>query len=505
MTGASERIAALAALLFTIVVAGGSARAAEENAPKRPPNDAEVARRGLVTVDVTFQEWAWDEPWRKRAPGTRSGSAVVLENGRLLTTANVVANATLIELRRGSDQTPWRARTLQVDHLANLALLAPEDGAFFTGLAPIPFADALPPASDQAKVSIHRYRNNRRLESVAGTISEVDAVETGSGTAQLLSGSATVQMEGGGQADLVLVNGRLLGLAYLRWNEKLSFLPSPVIRAWMDDALRGKDRKGFASAGWRWQVLTNPALRSQLGVPEGRAGILLSRVWPYGTGAGRLADGDVLLKLAGREIDARGNFEHPLYGPMRFGLLLSEGHLAGDEVEAEIVRQGRVQTLKVPLAPDAPNKRVVPMTLPDRQPRYLVRAGLVMQELSSPLLRAFNENPPLRLAIQADLDGASAPDDRARYVVLTQVLPDASTVGYESVRFRLVDTINGAAVRSLEEAAKALDATNDGYLVLTFSDSPQRVVLGAAEAKEAHKRVLDAYQIVPDRNLDSAW
>jgi S1-C subfamily serine protease len=504
MTGASSRPAlALAVTLVATLVT--SPLHAQENPIRRAPTDAELAKRALVTVDATFQDWEWNEPWRKRQPGTRSGSALVLGDGRVLTTAGVVSGATLLELRRGSEQTPWRAKVVLVDHLANLALLAPEDAAFFAGLAPLAWAESLPAAADQAKVSIHRFRQNRRLDSAAGTVTEVDATEPGAGTAQLLTGSATVQMEGGGQSELVMLGGQALGLAHSRWGEKLSFLPAPLIRAWLDDVKRGPERRGFAAAGWRWQVLTNPELRAHLGVPKGREGILLSRVWPYGTGAGVLEDGDVLLKLAGREIDARGNFVHPVYGPVRYGLLLGEGRLAGDVLDAEIVRAGQLRTVKVTLAPDAPNRRVVPMSLPDRQPRYVVHSGLVLTELSMPYLRAFNENAPLRLSIQADLDGPSAPKDRARYVVLTQVLPDAATLGYESVRQKLVATINGARVGSLEEAARALDAPQDGYHVVTFLESPDRVVLDARQAAEAHPRILKAYQIQPERNLATSW
>lgn len=492
-------------VVFALAAAWALAARADEVLPRRVASDADAVKRALVTLDVTFQDWAWDEPWRKRPPGTRSGSGLVLGDGRILTTASVVAGSTLLELHRGSEQTPWPARVVMVDHLANLALVAPDDPAFFAGLAPLAWADAPPPAADQGKVAFYRYRAARRLDAFGGTIVEVDGNDVGAGTAQLLTVAATAQMEGGGFGELVLQDAKFLGLAYAKWGDKVFFLPTPVLRTWLEDARQGDARKGFAAAGWRFQNLTNPELRAHLGVPRGREGILLSKVWPYATGAGVLEDGDVLLKLAGRELDARGNFEHPLYGPVRFGLLLTDGHVAGDTLDAEIVHAGVVKAVRLVLATDAPNRRAVPTVLAERQPRYLVHAGLVFQELSAPYLRAFGESAPLRLSILNELDGAAAPKDRARYVVLTQVLPDAATVGYENVRSRLVARVNGRAVQTLEEVAKALDKPVGGYQLLEFLENPDRVVLDAAKAEEAHARILKAYQIVPAQNLKTGW
>jgi S1-C subfamily serine protease len=475
-----------------------------EAAVREVATEAAQVRRSLVTVDVNYQDWAWDEPWRKKSPGTRSGSALVLPGGQLLTTANVVAGATLVELRRGNEQTPWRGKVVLADPLANLALVAPEDAAFLEGLVPMEWADTVPTASEGAKVAVYRYRSGRRLDAIPGTVVELDATEPGSGLAQLLTLSAAVQMDGGGLGELVVRDGKVAGLVLSKWGEKLSILPTVVLRPWLVDAARGDARRGFAAAGWKWQSLSNPVLRAQLGVPKGREGVLLTKVWPYATGAGVLSDGDVLLSLGGKSIDARGNVEHPQFGPVRFGLLLSEGRLAGDDIDATIVHDKQVRSLRLKLAPDAPNRRLVPALL-DGQPRYLVGAGLVFQELSLPWLRAFGDHAPLRLSVFNDLEGAFAGESRQRQVVLTQVLPDPTTVGYESQRGRLVSKVNGRAVQSLEQVAEALEAPQGGYVVVEFSDQPDRIVIDAKAAEAARERIIEAYQIAKDRNLASSW
>jgi hypothetical protein len=501
---------ALAAL--SLLTAGCATAKAAPAAPAAPVEAAirEVAteaaqvRRSLVTVDVTYQDWAWDEPWRKKSPGTRSGSAVVLPGGQLLTTANVVAGATLVELRRGSEQTPWRGRVVLADPLANLAIVAPEDAGFLNGLEPLAWSETVPTASEGAKVAVYRYRSGRRLDAIPGTVVELDASEPGAGQAQLLTIAAAVQMDGGGLGELVVRDGKVAGVVVSKWGDKLSILPTVVLRTWLEDAARGESRRGFAAAGWKWQSLSNPVLREQLGVPKGREGVLLTKVWPSATGAGVLADGDVLLSLGGKAIDARGNVEHPQFGPVRFGLLFSEGRLAGDDIDATVVHDKQVRSVRLKLAPDAPNRRLVPALL-DGQPRYLVGAGLVFQELSQPWLRAFGDNAPLRLSVFNDLEGASAGEGRQRQVVLTQVLPDPTTVGYESQRGRLVSKVNGRTVQSLEQVAEALETPQGGYVVVEFSDQPDRIVIDAKAAAEARQRILEAYQIAKERNLASSW
>src|SRR4051812_27229664 len=98
-------------------------------APAAPP--APTVKPGeadhIVRVNVTNQNWDFSRPWGKRAPYSRRAIGAVLPHGRVLITAELVANATYIELEMpdGSGKTP--AQVELVDYECNLALLRGDD------------------------------------------------------------------------------------------------------------------------------------------------------------------------------------------------------------------------------------------------------------------------------------------------------------------------------------------------------------------------------------------
>lgn len=56
------------------------------------------AATSLVRVNVTSQSYNFLRPWEKQAPSTRRGLGAVLEGEKVITTAELVANATYLEL-----------------------------------------------------------------------------------------------------------------------------------------------------------------------------------------------------------------------------------------------------------------------------------------------------------------------------------------------------------------------------------------------------------------------
>ena len=51
----------------------------------------------IIRVNVTNQQWNFMHPWGKRPPYSRRAVGAVLEGGRVLVTAELVANANYVE------------------------------------------------------------------------------------------------------------------------------------------------------------------------------------------------------------------------------------------------------------------------------------------------------------------------------------------------------------------------------------------------------------------------
>src|SRR5205807_10474905 len=91
----------------------------------------------LVRVNVTGQSYDYFRPWQKRAPFSKRALGAVLSQGRVLVTADLVANQNYVELERAESGEKTAASVEVVDYEANLALLQPQDKKFLEGLPPL--------------------------------------------------------------------------------------------------------------------------------------------------------------------------------------------------------------------------------------------------------------------------------------------------------------------------------------------------------------------------------
>jgi hypothetical protein len=89
--------------------------------------------QSVMEVLVTAQHFDALIPWKKDRPETRAGYAVVIEDGRLITTEDLVRNAVLIEIRRPGSATKTKATIVVADPRINAALLSAPTG----GLHPV--------------------------------------------------------------------------------------------------------------------------------------------------------------------------------------------------------------------------------------------------------------------------------------------------------------------------------------------------------------------------------
>ncbi|HSH37157.1 MAG TPA: hypothetical protein VK993_00105, partial [Chthoniobacterales bacterium] len=79
----------------------------------------------LVRVNVTGQPYDYARPWQKKAPFQKRALGAVLPKGRVLVTADLVANQNYVELERAETGDKTAAEVRVVDYEANLALVEP--------------------------------------------------------------------------------------------------------------------------------------------------------------------------------------------------------------------------------------------------------------------------------------------------------------------------------------------------------------------------------------------
>ncbi|MCB1133481.1 MAG: PDZ domain-containing protein, partial [Verrucomicrobiae bacterium] len=295
--------------------AAGTASAAE----LPPPVPARDVVDSVVRVNSTRQEWnAW-QPWEKTPPNQRRALAAITGERRVLTTAEMVADATYLEFESPDGTRFCPAKVAVVDYEANLALLEPAPGtdadAFFEGTTPLEIAE--PPALGE-KLDIIQIEDNGLPLRTAGIVQSVDVSSSFLPEHSFLSYRVKASMQSAASSYSLpaLRDDKFAGLL-LSYNSKDQLCEvggTEIVRRFLTDAADG-NHEGFPSLGVAVARTEDPSFRSWLKLADDQGGLYVSSVRPNGAAeAAGLKKGDVLLEVDGMKIDRRGYYDHPVYG-----------------------------------------------------------------------------------------------------------------------------------------------------------------------------------------------
>ncbi len=458
---------------------------------------------GVVSLLVTYQHWDEDRPWAKQTPDTRRANAVVLDDGRLLTTAQMVDHAVQIQLEIQGRARPVEPRIVLVDRTCNLALLQVDDAAARAEMRPVRLAERTPTSGTVRTV---RWRD-QQFESAASRIVRVETERAwGSRTEHAFLHMQT-DMSGGGWADPVFRGNELIGLAVSQSGQRNRAIPVEILRAFLDRARRaaaGESYVGVPALGVLWQINRDAGVSAYLG-QEGEPRGMLIRQIPWGSsGCGVLEPRDLLLSVDGHALDAEGFYDHPRFGKLKIGHDLAVGHRPGDVVPVEVLRDGETLRLDMTLRAYPAELDLIP-TRREGQPPYVVAGGLVLRELDLQYLHTWgndwSKNAPASLLTRYYFDQESQRPDRRRVVLLTVVLPSAYNIGYQGYRDVVIDRVNGRIVGGVADVVEALAAPLDGFHVFELSPDANggQIVLDAATFDAATAAVLETYGVPQER------
>ena len=131
---------------------------------------------------------------------------------------------------------------------------------------------------------------------------------------------------------------------------------------------------------------------------------------------------------------------------------------AGDQIKLKVWRDANEIEVTATLTRQEESTRLVPTYSFGKAPNFLIKGGLIFQELTRPLLEAYGEDwqsdAPLNY-----LDALSNPEkyqeNHDRMICLTAVIPTQATVGYESLRNMIISKVNGKPVRNMKDMIQA--------------------------------------------------
>ena len=473
------------AICAALLLATNGAGAKKDTAPAAVIKPKELS---LVRVNVTGQPHDYVRPWQKKPPFSKRALGAVLSKGRVLVTADLVANQNYVELERAESGEKNAATVSVVDYEANLALIEPTDKKFLDGLEPLQLGlDTV--VGD--RVATLQLEPTGALVVTEGLVTTVQMTRYPADVGQFLTYRVSISMQYRDNSYTVPIvkNNKLAGLL-LRYDPRsqvLDAIPAPIIAHFLKDAESEKYR-GFPSSGFSFFPTRDPQLRQYAGQTGKPGGVFVTRVEPDRPAAkAGLQAGDVIMNVGNNEIDQNGNYVDPLYGKIEFTNLITARSYAGDVLPFRIQRAGKVMDLNVTLDHRDVSDYIIPPYNVDQPPPYYVLGGFIFQELSRQYLREWGGNwlkeAPQRLVYLDRFQSELFPEGRRRVVILSQVLPANATLGYDELAYLVVKKVNGKDINSLGELAEAVKQPLDGFIKIETEEDPKQLALDVAQVQ----------------------
>jgi len=462
-----------------------------------PATAAENTDASLLQVIVTYQETDPFLPWQKLQPGMRTGYGVVVGPSRVLTTEGLVRNQKLVELRKPMTGEKIPASVVIADCTVNLALLQVKNLPEPSGLLALPVAVKL---DRKTKVDILQFDEISQIQHGDARMVQVSMGALPKAPYQSLSFDLLTDLNVNGEGAAVVKEGALVGLIMSQdpVGRIAAMIPYPVIQHFMRDA-GAAPYDGFASAGFLWSVLVDPAKRAYLKVDTPARGILILSCIP-GTGASEvLKPNDVILEWDGHPVDNMGYYEDEDFGRLAFSYLIKGRREPGDVVPVKIVRDQAESVVQLKLCHQDDRDALIPENVLGEATEYLVDGGFMITELTGRYLRAHGTewehvmDPRIVHMYLAGKHATAAPGEHV--VILAGILPDPINIGYQQ-RFRdeVITAVNGQSVSNMTDVFRVVD--RDGSVRrLTLKSVGVDLVLDQDTLTKANARLARQYRV----------
>jgi hypothetical protein len=449
----------------------------------------------VVQVEISRKQYDFAQPWMRRVDQVQK-VGVLVGPRQILTTADFMADITLLRLQKGGRGKWFEGQLEWVDYHANLALVTSTNEAFWKGLKPVKIADTTPRSGT---AQLGRWRNGsfdlknldiNRFTVKKGKLTFIDMVFL----------DVDSEVPGTGWAEPIFKNGDLIGITSSKEERSATVIPSSFIKQCLDHR---KEWRGLGYFAFVWQGAENPATLEYLKLPGEPRGVIIIEV-PTNT-VTELKLNDVIVEIDGFTIDQKGDYKDPQYGNLNLESLSTRKHWAGDEVKMKVWRGDKMLDVKYKLPRAEYTNEVVPDYVFNKEPQYLLLGGLLFQPLTGPYLHSWGgdwqRRAPFRLAYIAR---KKATPEMPTAVVLSSILPDKFNLGYQDARYLIVETINGQKVRNLNDIVEARKHPQNGFHEIAFQkgDSLARIILDAKETENATKRVMERYGISEPARLN---
>ncbi|HSH13773.1 MAG TPA: serine protease [Desulfurivibrionaceae bacterium] len=459
-------------------------------------------REAMVKIFAVQNRPDYTNPWNMFGPTSLSGSGCVISGNRILTNAHVVSDNTFIQVRLFGQSRKYEARVLAVSHEADLALLTVDEPDFFMGIKPLEIGEL---AKVQQAVVVYGFpQGGDALSSTTGVVSRIEHQVYAHSMLDLLAVQIDAAINAGSSGGPVLVDDKIIGVAmqYMGNAENIGYMvPVPVINHFLED-LKDHHYDGFPEDGIFCQTMDNDGIRKMYGMKADQSGCLVYRVIPGSPAEGLVVPGDVVMKIDGHQVADDGTVEFRPKERTSMNYYV-QAHQLGDEMNLNILRNGRDELVKLKLNLPVGVNQLVPLEQYDVQPTYYIYGGLVFSPLTVNYLKTWGgtwfSNAPKNLVASFQFDQLTQVGEKI--VILTRVLPDEVNKGYHNSGDYRIVKMNGQPINNLPDLVRIVEGSSEPFV--SFTDRWGASVILDRKDVEARKReILDKYRIEKDRSDD---
>jgi hypothetical protein len=114
----------------------------------------------------------------------------------------------------------------------------------------------------------------------------------------------------------------------------------------------------------------------------------------------------------------------------------------------------------------------------------------------------WQKEAPQKFVYLDRFQGELFPEGNRRVVILSQVLPANSTIGYDEHAYLTVQKVNGKEVKSLRDVAEAAQQPLDGFVKIETEEDPKQLALDMTEVAAEAAGLQENYGLPSLQRLD---
>jgi S1-C subfamily serine protease len=454
-------------------------------------NAGEDLLRSVAQVRVTRYEVEFENPWQKGSGGQYSGSAVLIDDDRLITNAHLVSQALRIDVRRGDSNRWYKAVIEHVSDASDLAILVVKDKSFYKGGKPVAFGKAISIGSGVIVVGFPIGGDS--VSITEGILSRAEGTTYAHSGINNLTYQLDAAINSGNSGGAVLHRGKLVGIStqVIDEAENIGYaIPIPVINQFIVDVKDG-NVDGVPILPFYTQTVFNATQRDYYGIGDRNGLRLTQSAGPEDTRC--LADDDIILSVEGFPVGPDGLIQLDKSVSVSIDYLASSKQV-GDSLDFELVAKNKNRTVSCELNWAWHDVFAVTPVTYNYRPVWAQIGGIVLVELTDEVFEFLHTNEIALLEgvtdTQAQLQQGT-PQDPSRYLFVVNVLQHDLNEGYD-VTGLLLNTVNGLALRNIKHLQQLLDANSLPWVELGFNNGAS-VVFRAADLPALNEQLAQEY------------